>query len=387
MSRIGHLDEIGAGIGNKAVTDVLYVSPIGTGTDGKTIASAFTTIQDALDAASTDGDDLTLIMISPNETYYDINTTGDPTWTGNYILKGSHRNWAKIKNDHVSATSVMKFTGKVALRDLNINLGTSNNGVILTHSGIRVYDCQFVGEDLTTSATALHLDHASTGKHAKVIDIDYFGKDGTLMTALLIDEFCCSQFENIRIHDCLTGIQIVGSNSIENQFNNIHIGNCAIGIDVDAGIHNHFDNILLHNNTLNIDDETGDCIFQIIVGSIPITSYPEDLTGISVTASNEAETYGGDVELRSAAAATKPFRIVGYVFEPGVTQKHLIRFSADSGSTFFNYIHINSKRNQATAASSDSEYIFNKGTRISCSLQAESGGADTVNVWLKIQEI
>ena len=83
MSYIGNLREIGAGIAGIAVTDTLYVSPNGAGTDGKTWASAYTTLQAALTAASTDADACTQIVVGPHAIYYDINTTGDPTWTGN----------------------------------------------------------------------------------------------------------------------------------------------------------------------------------------------------------------------------------------------------------------------------------------------------------------
>ena len=52
MSLISHLPEIGSSFG-RAVTDTLYVSPEGAGTNGKTWGGAFTTIQAALAAAST----------------------------------------------------------------------------------------------------------------------------------------------------------------------------------------------------------------------------------------------------------------------------------------------------------------------------------------------
>ena len=49
MSYVGHLKEIGSGSIGRAVTDTLYVSPEGAGTNGKTWAGAFTTIQDAIE--------------------------------------------------------------------------------------------------------------------------------------------------------------------------------------------------------------------------------------------------------------------------------------------------------------------------------------------------
>ena len=127
--------------------------------------------------------------------YYDIDTTGDPTFSCNVILAGTHRNWAKVKNDHVAATSILKLTGRASVINLNFNLGDNNpDGLILTRGGGRVRKCQFVGEDLTGAATALWLD-TNSAKHSKVEDVDFLGKDGTLMTALKVDQLCCSEFK------------------------------------------------------------------------------------------------------------------------------------------------------------------------------------------------
>jgi len=155
LLNVGGPPDIGTQVIGVAVTHTLHVSPDGDNSTGKTWGTAFTTIQAALDTASTDANDCTLILVAPVTTFYDINTTGDPTWAANVIIQGSHRNWAKIQNSHASATSIMKLTGKAALMDLYFNLGSgSSNGVILTQSGFRVDNCQFVGEDLTGAATA-----------------------------------------------------------------------------------------------------------------------------------------------------------------------------------------------------------------------------------------
>ena len=45
------------------VTATLYVSPNGNNTDGSTWARAYTTIQGALDAASTDASECTAILV------------------------------------------------------------------------------------------------------------------------------------------------------------------------------------------------------------------------------------------------------------------------------------------------------------------------------------
>lgn len=388
MSYVGHLPEIGTGIIGKAVTATLYVSPNGSNTNGRTWAEAYNTIQTALDAASTDANDLTLIMISPHATNYDINTTGDPTWTGNYILKGSHRNWAKIKNTHATADSIMKFTGNVCLNNLHFDLHTADdNGIILTNDGFRIYNCQFIGVDLTGAATALHLDGASVISNGKIIDTKFCGEGTNHMTAILIDTCARSFFEDLSIHKCKTAIQIVNAGSDFNTFKTIDIGDSGIGLDIDVGSEQHFSNINFHHCTTNVDDEVGDHHWRNITDSLAITIEPDDFTGIELAADNAADTWGADTEIRAAVASTVPFRIVAVHLKPAISQWYRVRFSADSGATFYDDLMLDATKREGAAAPSGTEFIFNKGTRISASTKAETGGEDKINVWIEIQEI
>ncbi|MBA7659452.1 hypothetical protein ES703_67432 [subsurface metagenome] len=367
----------------RAVTASLRVSPNGSGIDGLSWQKAYTTIQDALDAASTDPDDCTLILISPHTTYYDIDRTGDPTWEANLILVGTHRNWAKIKNDHPTATSIMKLTGKASVIDLNFNLGTGGNGLIMTHGGCRGYHIQFVGEDLTEAGIALWLD-GSPSNHGKFIDLHFLGHT-THMTALKVDQFAHSYFELLRIHECASGIQVVGADADSNHFNDIDIGGCGIGFDLDEGNGQHLDDVLLHDNVVNIDDEVGDHHYSNIRGDFNIKIEPDNLVGVQVDCGG-AGVYGGDTEIRAAVSSTKPFRIVGVHVEPSANEWYTVRFSADSGVTFYDKLLFDGTKREGMAAPSGTEYILNKGTRISASARSETGG-NNVKVWIEVQEI
>ena len=382
---------------NRAVTAILHVSPNGDGTDGETWSTAYTTIQAALDAASTDKNECTLILIGINTgptDFYDIDTE-DPTWTGNYILQGSHRTWAKIKNDHDSATSIMKFTGYTLLIDLNFNLGVSGHGVIMTKGAFRLNHIQFVGEDLTEAATALHLDGATTLKHGKIADVDMLGEStGEFMTGLLFDKVARSNVENLVTHYCLKGIQIVDAASDGNIFKKIDIGDCihanGIGIDIDAGNGQHFDDITFHGNTLNVDDEVGDSTWNNINAQLDVTLEPDNFTGVTVATGAGTAWTAAPVEVRAALPNGPPFKIVATLVEGSAAEKFRVRFSADSGATWFDDVSIegqlNAHKREASAAPTSTDFIFNRNTQIVAESKSESGG-NSVVVWLEIQEL
>ena len=63
-----------------------------------------------------------------------------------------------------------------------------------------------------------------------------------------------------------------------------------------------------------------------------------------------------------------------------------MRFSDDSGSTFYDIRQFVGVKREGITAPSGTEHIFNKGTRISASASDVSGG-DNVKIWIEIQEI
>ena len=382
----GAINDGGSVVG-RAVTHTLYVSPNGNNTSGLDWDTAYNTIQSALDSASTDGDDCTLIQIAPHTTYYDINTTGDPTWSANVILKGTHRLWAVIKNTHASATSVFKFTGKASIEDIAIFTQGSVDGVIFTKSGFRARHCGFNSENTTGANESIHVDGSASITRGGIIQTVEFIGNKTNTTAIYIDQSKVNTFAGLNIHTCLKAIQIVDADSDQNYFKDLDIGDCTTGVDIDAGNNQHFTDINFHSVTTAFDDEVDDHLYHAIHGSFPITIYPDDFSGVTLTADGSADVYGADTEVRAGATASKPFRIVGVHLNPTITQGYKVRLSADSGSTFFDEYQVNERRNRGAKAPSGTDFIFNEGTRISASVKAESGGSDTLLIWLEIQEI
>jgi len=384
------LQASGMATAGRAATATLYVSPNGDGTDGLTWDTAYTTIQAALTAASTDVNECTLILIGINTgaNHYNINTTGDPTFTGNYILQGSHRTWTKIMNDHGSATSILNFTGYTSLIDLNFNLGVNENGIEITSGAARVNHCQFVGENLTSERTALHLNHATGGKHAKINDCYFLGNDKTKMTALKITQYGYSNFERVRVHECLAGIQIIGAASDANMFYVCDLGDCATGLDIDAGNEQHFRDLIFHHNTTNIDEfaDVGDHVWGNLFGSTPISTTPDNFTGVTVATGAGTAWTASAVTIRAAAA--KPFRVIGISAEADATEKFRIKLS-DGTNTFADILiegTANTNKRENFSFPRGTDYIFNKGTVISAYSKSESGSNNAI-IWLEIQEI
>ena len=285
----------------------------------------------------------------------------------------------------------MKFTGLIGLEDVCFNLGTgSGNGIIITKSFFRVDHLQFIGEDLTGAATALHLDGATTLKFGKIRDVEMVGEGTTHMTGLLIDNVAHSDFENLDFDDCKTAIQIVNAASDRNHFEHLHIDDSGIGLDLDAGNEQRFEDVHFHNNTTDVDDVVGDHAWGDVRSETDITIYPDNFVGITLATAAGANAWGGDTEIRSAVTATAPFRVLGVHVEANASEKFRIRLSDDAGVTHFDDIQeegtANQQKRESIAAGSSSEHIFNKGVKISGSAKSESGN-NSVVVWLEIQEL
>ena len=374
----------------RPVTATLYVSPNGDNSNGRSWEKAYNTIQGALDAASTDADDSTAILIAPHATFYDINTTGDPTWTGNYEICGTHRIWAAVKNTHASATSVFKFTGKVSICDLAIFTDSTNNadGVIFTSNGWRLRQCGFNSSGTDGASTSVYIDGSAALTRGGIMEDVQFIGHVTHTKAIYINTSTVNEIYNVSMHDCLVGIHITNAASDINAFHGVDIGDCALGIDIDSGNEQHFDGISFHHNTLNIDDEVGDHHWSNINGQFAITAEPDNFTGVAVDTGDGADTWtAAPVEVRAAATSTKPFKIVGVNLESGTSEKYRLRLSADNGTTWFDDFQFDDTKSQALSFGAGTEYIFNAGTQITAESKSESAGIDELDIWLKIQEI
>ena len=158
---------------------------------------------------------------------------------------------------------------------------------------------------------------------------------------------------------------------------------------LDAGNIQHFHDIDFAGCTRDIDDEVGDHQYLRVYDNFEIAIYPDNFTGTTVSTSALADTWGADTELISSATMDNPFRIAAVQAEGSANEKFRIRFSSNSGATHFDDVQIegeiNAVKREVQAAPPGTEFIFNKGTRISASAKSESG-SNSVVIWTEIQE-
>ncbi len=365
-----------AGLG-RANTATFYVSPDGTGADGMTWRTAYTNPADAFDACSADANALTLVLVAPAT--YDFNLPGEPTWTQNIVVQGSHRGFVIFTNTHVTASCVLRLEGLSVVQDVTIVPVAADNGLLMWSDGARANRLHFDATGHTGAGVCLWLN----GDEAKATDIDILGNVAQTIGLNVLGARV--HYENIHIDDCAKGIWIHNAGADGNLFDNIFVHGCALGIDIDSGNDQHFKNIHFFDNTRDVDDEVGDSQWLNIRGRFDIEILPDNFTGITVN-TGAANTYGADTQLVSAASRDTPFRIVGVSVEPSTSEWYKLRLSDDNGASFFDEIQFDGTKRQGEAAPSGTEHIFNRGTRISGSAKDVSGG-DNVKVWLEIQEI
>ena len=376
--------------------ETFFVCAEGDNTDGSSWEHAYTDIQTALDAASTDSDKCALILLSPiaGTTRYDINTTGDPTWTGNYAIVGIARHFASIKNSHASATSTLKFTGKVYLANFSIYMNTDNNGIIIGANGSEIHNIGFNGENLTSGASGLILEGSSSLKHI-TIDGCHFHGDSTLtnFTGITFAGAYDCLVKDCNFHDGLLGINLTHADDDDDHFRNLELHNCATGIKIDLAtcVNNHFREISFTLCTTNIDDGGTDTILQKIgLESLSASVAPADLTGVVVTAGVGANTWTvACTEIRSAVAATKPFYVTGLVFDPDTLEKWGLRLYDDGGTTpFWEGVleGLAAVANRSQRVLFADKVLIAQGTQICSRAKSETGG-NNIDVWLKIEEI
>ena len=362
-------------------TAVLFVDASGNNTDGLTWTNAYTSIPTALAACG--ANDFTLINIGAG--VYDINITGNPTYTVNVHIKGLGREITQVKNTHGSATAVLKFTVFCMITDLTIDCGTGEDGIILdgtnAHGSILdnlTFDCAA----LAGAADGIQL----TGgiKFLKIHNIHIHGET-TNTTGIRTSDSLDNEFNNIHIHDSLVGIHLDNTADHSNHFTNLHIMGCAKGLLIDTGADNNmFTSIEFHNNTVNSDDTGAGTFYKDvkldteIIKVTPVTAS----VGTLLTSKNVINTYA-DSDIAVISNITTPFKIIGaFLGNPtDATATYLAKIIAGS-VTFIEGLLFFEGKFGGNGFTHFKTNWFAKNTAITANVKTENAAADAVELWL-----
>jgi len=368
-------------------TDVLYVSPDGNNSDGLTWAAAFTTIQAALANASSDLNDITLILIAPG--IYDMNTAGIYVVNKNVRLFGTRPNLVTITNTHASATGILQFNKYGGMYNLHILCGAGITNGIIVNSSASV-DSTLSQVLITDESPDVHFEGILlTNGTYRFLAEELYVQGNNMTTGIRTDNSYHNVFNDVYMNNCSIGIHLNNTNDDNNVFKTLNILNCQIGILIDSGDQQTFNDITFLDNVRNVYDKVGNSIYSEIKLDNPRTYItPDDLVGIEVLGAG-AETYGDEIVVCPAISRENPFVIVAVIYSFSVPQNAGMRLSATNGSTyFFESILRVSSSFIVERRDMDLNYpqVFNTHTAITCSIKTTTGD-DTANVWLQIKEI
>ena len=363
-------------------TDRIYVHKDGNNTNGDSWENAYTTINDAYTATSSDLDDNTIVFVGLG--IFDVNIAEQLDINKNIHIIGSGRHGTIFSNSHILADFVFNVTRHFGIEYSSIFFNSSSGGINVygNNTNIQMSNMGFDTEhDNTGTTEALRIDYGEHGRYENI----YFHGENTTTTAINISNSDYNHFNDIEIHDFNgTGIQIC-NDSNGNIFSTIYIDGTALGLDIDSGVGQYFRNFELFNCTVNIDDEVGNSYwYNVITESMIAGITPNNLVGININTAVGADTYGVDVLVFDGSAIDSPYYIIALIFETSAGERYGFRAWYSFSSEYIYETIIEAKfANQIERLEATFPRLFNAHSQIYISIKSESGN-DDMTVWLAI---
>jgi len=326
-------------------------------------------------------------------------------------ITGSGRGTTIFTNSLATATSdcIFRCTDKVHLSDFTVDRGSLVSDGIKLVSGALMSTLErvdFLFGGGAQAGRAIYID-SCTGTHLKDIMVRGSTAGGTVgiyagtAGGKVIIEDCY-------FHECASGIQITvgtinrwhikrcdfvecttGINMDDGDyftFEDCNLIGCTMGLDAESTcVYNKYLRLRFAGCTTNLDDDSTTSIWLDPCGCFPIDTFPADLVGVTV-ADGAANVYGSDTELLATTDNVKPFQIVGFSIHAEDAGHHSVRFSADSGTTFFAELIIDAGEGTGLIVGhsdiGDLERVFPRTTRISASWKSTDGNSDVNKIWV-----
>lgn len=397
---------------SKGYLETLYVGLNGDNSDGLSWQTAFTTLNAAVDAASSDGK----VLIYIGAGTFNVNIIPWLSITKRLHIKGSGIGITRLENQlgnsvghfilsiektctienltfrrrnenrHGAITYQVAAGGNSILRNCSFEFKRSGDPVSVSLITMGTNISGLVFEDLVMwGMTGVMGMLASTSfniliKNVLIKDCNY---------GLYIDSvsFKDSIIQDCRFEKCIHGIFVAASSntSIERSI----IKDCTTGIKLLSGANKiSLTDVTFTHCATNIDDVGSNTEMAGIKSTIHNQIYPEALTGVMLPNSGTPEVYGLNTVIIPPDAITKPFKILAFTAAPSDDKKFIVRLSCDGGVTYF--MHMFERRDGLNGELSRTlvlhDTIFPKGCEISGSMMAEVGD-ETLEIWLYYQEI
>lgn len=369
--------------------DTIYVSAAGDDSDGSSLDRAYTSLTTALDwiEAHQVAGQAHLIILGAGT--WDMDITGVPTYTANIAIFGTDsRHQAIIVNNHATATGVLRFTGWCSINNVSINCGTGETGIILNGAlanGSRLRKLYFDCTALAIPQNAILLDGGV--QNVKIWDIHVDGEAANT-TVIHLNNAAHNIIQEVKVHTALLGIHLDHADDDYNEFYDVHLVDCQVGMQIDnaGSIDNIFHILKLQNNIANIvDNGTGTLFAEVFLAAAVASVFPNDLTGIAITAAAGANNWTA-VAVQIRAASATPFYIVGITFECAAAERYGLRLYSDGGTTpiYDDVLETGAAIAGKTEFSELNPIWVNQGLAIHGRIKSETGG-NNMNVWVKLQ--
>ena len=300
-----------------------------------------------------------------------------------------------LTNTAAGITEIIKFTGILGLFDLTVDIGaTAIEGIYISGTSANGSIISNVFVDCTAANGAqsgLYLD--SSIKYVYVWDLHVEGV-ALNTTAIHLNGAIKCHFTHTHIDTVLIGVHLDHADDDGNLFHEILMDTATTGIQIDnvTSVGNHFHHIDFMGCTTNINNSGTLTMFaEVHLEPKPIaTVFPSNLTGVAITAGIGGNTYGAAItEIRSAATATKPYKITGMLIEPDTVEKWGIALYDDGGTTPFWEGVIEQGRGVANVAQREmfpEKYFCAQGTQLSARVKSETGG-NNLDIWVFLEVI
>lgn len=363
---------------------VLFVAKGGDNTNGLSWTTAYTSLASAITAATS----TKRCLINLGAGTWDVAVVDgllvdEPVW-----IKGAGKGVTILQNlSGLDANDfILNFSEPVKITDCTFtNIGAAiGSGIIINDTNANssiIERCEFLFE---SSCKMIHIGQDVKRIHVK--DCEFIGDDFAWCVGILEQGDGDSVFENLKIYDCANGIMLDGD-SDSDIFKDIFLTSCAIGIDLNSGNDMLFENIRFESCTTNIDDEVGDSVwFNIKADGMTGLLNPADDTGTAEAAGNNAYSAAWTTLL---PAVDYLFKVIGVSVMSDVADVHLIKLSADGGTTKFYETVWHAAANTITRMNIPEEFqqIYGMGTVITCDTWAEGGAGATLEIWLHIVKL